>query len=43
MALLNEKKHDSKTAEVHNAQCTAGIARCSIKMGDILRGSSLSR
>ncbi|CAD8171970.1 unnamed protein product [Paramecium pentaurelia] len=43
MAMLNEKLHDSKTVETHNQQCVAGIARCSIKMGDILRGSSLSR
>ena len=43
MAMLNEKMHDSKTVESHNTQCTAGIARCSIKMGDILRGTSLSR
>ncbi|CAD8104509.1 unnamed protein product [Paramecium primaurelia] len=43
MAMLNEKLHDSKTVEIHNQQCVAGIARCSIKMGDILRGSSLSR
>jgi len=36
--ILKEAALPKKELEAHNMQCFAGIARTSIKMGDILRG-----
>ena len=38
----NEALLDKKTIETHNMQCYAGIARTSIKLGDINRGYNIA-
>ena len=43
MFLGDQKAVEKSVADKHNTQCHAGIARTSIKLGDVQRGFGVAR